>query len=130
MRKEWQWIVLAGLVAGAAAAVAAPGPLPPPEDQDLARAIFQELVAIRTTHDQGSTRAARAIQQHLLHASFPESDVVFIAPPEHPSKGNVVVRYRGKGRGKPVLFLGHLDVVEAQAQDWSVDPFQLTEKDG
>jgi len=29
-----------------------------------------------------------------------------------------------------VLFLGHLDVVEAKAEDWSVDPFKLTEKDG
>src|SRR5262249_8633886 len=45
-------------------------------------------------------------------------------------KGNVVVRYRGKGRASPVLFLGHLDVVAAKPEDWSVDPFKLTEKDG
>jgi acetylornithine deacetylase/succinyl-diaminopimelate desuccinylase-like protein len=56
--------------------------------------------------------------------------VVFIAPADHPTKGNIVVRYRGKGAGKPVLFIGHLDVVEANAEDWSVDPFKLTEKDG
>jgi hypothetical protein len=29
-----------------------------------------------------------------------------------------------------VLFLGHLDVVEAKPEDWSVDPFELTEKVG
>lgn len=51
-------------------------------------------------------------------------------PPDHPNKGNIIVRYRGKGTAKPVLFLGHLDVVEAKREDWSVDPFLLTEQDG
>ena len=118
------------LAAAAFAASAQPGPLPPPDDQDLARTLLKELVEIRTTHDVGSTELARAIEGHLLKAGFPASDVVFIAPPDHPTKGNVVVRYRGKGAGKPVLFLGHLDVVEARAEDWSVDPFKLTEQDG
>jgi acetylornithine deacetylase/succinyl-diaminopimelate desuccinylase-like protein len=123
-------LAVLGLACAAAAGAAVPGPLPPPEDQELARAIFKELVEIRTTHEYGSSEAAHAIQQHLLHASFPPGDVVFIAPPDHPTKGNVVVRYRGRGHGKPVLFLGHLDVVEANAEDWSVDPFKLTEQDG
>ena len=111
-------------------AFAAPGPLPPDDDKDLARAILKELVEIKTTHDVGTTVAARAIEQHLLKAGFPAEDVVFVAPSDHPNKGNVVVRYRGKGRGPAVLVLGHLDVVEANAEDWSVDPFKLTEKDG
>ena len=109
---------------------ATPGPLPPEDDRDLARAILKELVETKTTHDVGTTAAARAIESHLLKAGFASQDVVFIAPPDHPNKGNVVVRYRGKGRARPVLFLGHLDVVEAKAEDWSVDPFKLTEKDG
>lgn len=111
-------------------ACAAPGPLPPDDDKDLARAILKELVEIRTTHDVGTTVAARAIEQHLLKAGFPAEDVVFVAPSDHPNKGNIVVRYRGRGRGPAVLFLGHLDVVEAKAEDWSFDPFRLTEKDG
>jgi len=111
-------------------ASAAPGPLPPDDDKDLAHAILEELVEIKTTHDVGTTVAARAIEQHLLEAGFAADDVVFVAPSDHPSKGNVVVRYRGKGRGPAVLFLGHLDVVEAKAEDWSVDPFKLTQKDG
>jgi acetylornithine deacetylase/succinyl-diaminopimelate desuccinylase-like protein len=109
---------------------AKPGPLPPADDKELGRAILQELVQIKTTHDVGTTVAARAIEQHLLKAGFPAQDVVFVAPSEHPDKGNVVVRFRGKGRGPAVLFLGHLDVVEAKAEDWSVDPFKLTEKEG
>ena len=122
--------ILSALGSTASAFAAAPGPLPPAADQDLARSIFKELIEIRTTHDRGSTEAARAIQGHLQRASFPEGDVVFIVPPDHPSKGNVIVRYRGKGSVRPVLFLGHLDVVDARAEDWSVDPFKLTEKDG
>jgi acetylornithine deacetylase/succinyl-diaminopimelate desuccinylase-like protein len=96
----------------------------------LARAILQELVEINTTHEYGSTEASKAIERRLLAAGFPEKDVVLLAPPEHPSKGNVIVRYRGKSRAKAVLFLGHLDVVEAKPEDWSVNPFKLTEKDG
>jgi acetylornithine deacetylase/succinyl-diaminopimelate desuccinylase-like protein len=106
------------------------GPLPPPADQSQARELLKELIEINSTHDHGSTAAAEAIRGHLLRAGFPAADVVLIAPPDHPTKGNVVVRYRGKGADRPVLFLGHLDVVEARAQDWSVDPFKLTAKDG
>jgi acetylornithine deacetylase/succinyl-diaminopimelate desuccinylase-like protein len=109
---------------------AAPGPLPPEADRQLGRAILAELIEINTTHPQGSTVAAVAIRTHLLRAGFSEGDVVFVAPPDHPTKGNTVVRYRGLGKAKPVLFLGHLDVVEAKPEDWSVDPFKLTEKEG
>jgi acetylornithine deacetylase/succinyl-diaminopimelate desuccinylase-like protein len=40
------------------------------------------------------------------------------------------VRWRGTGKAKPILLLGHLDVVEARREDWSVDPFTLVERDG
>jgi acetylornithine deacetylase/succinyl-diaminopimelate desuccinylase-like protein len=120
--------MLLGLTLGAFAAQ--PGPLPPAADQALARDILKELVEINTTHEHGSSAAAEAIARRLLATGFAAGDVIVIAPPEHPTKGNVVVRYRGKGQAKPVLFIGHLDVVEARPEDWSVDPFKLTEKDG
>ena len=117
-----------------AAATAAWGssapPLPPPADQQLARDMLKGLVEINTTHAHGSTEAAKAIQGWLLSAGFAPGDVIFLAPPDHPTKGNVVVRYRGRQAKAPVLFLGHLDVVEAKPEDWSVDPFKLTQKDG
>ena len=104
--------------------------LPPPADQELGRDMLKGLVEINTTHAYGSTEAAKAIQGWLLSAGFPAGDVVFLAPSDHPTKGNVVVRYRGKHSADPVLFLGHLDVVEAKPEDWSVDPFKLTQTDG
>jgi acetylornithine deacetylase/succinyl-diaminopimelate desuccinylase-like protein len=116
-------------------AVAAPAwgssaPLPPAKDIELARDMLKSLVEINTTHAHGSTEAATAVQTWLLHAGFPAGDVVFVAPPDKPGKGNVVVRYRGKHAGDAVLFLGHLDVVEAKPEDWSTDPFKLTQQDG
>jgi acetylornithine deacetylase/succinyl-diaminopimelate desuccinylase-like protein len=45
-------------------------------------------------------------------------------------KGNLVARLRGTGKGKPVLIIAHLDVVEAKRSDWTTDPFQFIEKDG
>jgi acetylornithine deacetylase/succinyl-diaminopimelate desuccinylase-like protein len=42
----------------------------------------------------------------------------------------LVARLRGSGARKPILLLAHLDVVEARREDWSVDPFKLTELDG
>jgi len=105
-------------------------PLPPATDQQLARDMLKSLVETNTTHAYGSTEAAKAIERWLSGAGFAAGDLVLIAPPDHPSKGSLVARYRGSKPGKAVLFMGHLDVVEASSSDWSVDPFKLTEKDG
>ncbi|MDP9087376.1 MAG: M20/M25/M40 family metallo-hydrolase [Pseudomonadota bacterium] len=122
--------VIAGFSWAALGWAATSGPIPPATDQSLGREIFKELVEMNTTHQRGSTEAAQAIQRRLLGAGFLASDVVVIAPSDRPAKANVVVRYHGKGSGTAVLFIAHLDVVDAKAEDWSVDPFKLTEKDG
>jgi acetylornithine deacetylase/succinyl-diaminopimelate desuccinylase-like protein len=101
---------------------------PPEADRRLAREILAELVAINTTQDSGATRAARALVRRLTAAGFPARDVRLAGP--RPRKQNLVVRLRGRGNAKPILFLAHLDVVEAKREDWTVDPFRLTEKDG
>src|SRR6266849_741132 len=88
----------------------------------LARAIYKELIEINTTE------AAEAMAERLKAAGFPESDIQVLGP--NARKGNLVARYRGNNRRKPLLLLAHLDVVEAPREDWSVDPFKLTEKDG
>jgi acetylornithine deacetylase/succinyl-diaminopimelate desuccinylase-like protein len=109
---------------------AAPGPLPPAADLELGREILKELVDVNSTHSHGTTEIAHLVEKRLLAAGFARSDVTFIAPADHPDCGNVVVRVHGTTRQKPVLFLGHLDVVEARPEDWSTDPFKLVERDG
>jgi acetylornithine deacetylase/succinyl-diaminopimelate desuccinylase-like protein len=94
-----------------------------------AREIFKQLVEINTTHSVGSTTtAAEAMAARFKAAGFPDADVRVLA--QVPRKGNLIVRYRGTGAKRPLLLLAHLDVVEAKREDWSLDPFVLTEKDG
>jgi acetylornithine deacetylase/succinyl-diaminopimelate desuccinylase-like protein len=98
-------------------------------DQVLARDIFKELIEINTTHSTGNTTvAAEMIAKRLRDAGFAEKDVQVVGPEAR--NRNLVARIHGTGRKKPILFLAHLDVVEARKEDWSYDPFILTEKDG
>jgi len=99
------------------------------EDEKLAREILKQLIEINTTDSVGSVTAASAAMANRLRAAgFDEKDIELAGPREN--KNNLVVRYRGTGRRKPVLFIGHLDVVEARREDWTSDPFVLVEKDG
>lgn len=95
----------------------------------LSHDIFKQLIEINTTDSVGSvTAAAEAMAQRFRDAGFPESDIHIAGPNDR--KKNLVVRYHGSGKHKPVLLIGHLDVVEARREDWTTDPFQFVEKDG
>lgn len=96
--------------------------------QNLARDIFKELIEINTTFRYGSTKAAEAMATRLRSAGFSDNDIQVIGPDEQHK--NLVLRFRGQGKLKPVLFICHLDVVEALRSDWSVDPFTFLERDG
>jgi acetylornithine deacetylase/succinyl-diaminopimelate desuccinylase-like protein len=99
--------------------------------QRLAYDVYKQLIEINTVDSVGSvTRAAQAVAERFRAAGFPAEDVRLLVPDGKPEKGNLVVRYRGRGEGKPILLLAHLDVVAALRSDWSLDPFVLTEKDG
>jgi acetylornithine deacetylase/succinyl-diaminopimelate desuccinylase-like protein len=130
--KQLGAIVIAGSLAWMAApsqAASEARALAPEEYQRLAHDIFGELIEINTTDSVGNvTSAAHAMAKRLLEAGFDERDIQIAGPREN--KKNLVVRYRGSGARKPVLFIGHLDVVEARREDWTVDPFVFLEKDG
>src|SRR5437773_2793771 len=99
-----------------------------PADQ-MARDIFKQLIEINTTDSVGNvTTAAEAMAERLRNAGFAEDDLHVAGPSDR--KKNLVVRFRGAGKRKPVLFIGHLDVVEALRQDWTTDPFEFLEKEG
>lgn len=97
--------------------------------KQLSHDIFKELIEINTTDSVGSsTLAAQAMAKRLLDAGFPAADVQVLGP--NPRKGNMVARLHGTSAKKPILFICHTDVVEARREDWSLDPFAFTEKDG
>jgi len=97
--------------------------------QQLAHDIYKELIEIDTTTATGDTaRAAEAMAARLKAVGFAEADVQAFSPA--PRKGDLVARLHGNGARKPILLVAHLDVVPASRDDWSVDPFKLTEKDG
>lgn len=113
------------------AALAAVPPLDDPARQ-LARDIYRQLIELNTTESSGNcTIAAQAMAARLKAAGYADEDVQVLVPAGAPRKGNLVARLRGSGKGgRPLLLLAHLDVVEASRDDWSLDPFLLTEKDG
>jgi acetylornithine deacetylase/succinyl-diaminopimelate desuccinylase-like protein len=99
------------------------------DSHQLARDLFKQLVEIKTTESGlGSTPAAEAMAQRLRAGGFAAEDVHVVGPGGR--KQNLVARLKGTGRKRPVLLIGHLDVVEALREDWSVDPFVFLEKDG
>jgi acetylornithine deacetylase/succinyl-diaminopimelate desuccinylase-like protein len=99
------------------------------QTRQLARDILKQLIEINTTDSVGNvTTAAEAMAQRLRDGGFVENDIKVAGPNDR--KKNLVVRFRGTGKRKPILFIGHLDVVEALREDWTTDPFEFIEKDG
>jgi acetylornithine deacetylase/succinyl-diaminopimelate desuccinylase-like protein len=120
------WILPLCLMVSCAPIVRAQGQ---EQTKQLAREIFKQLVEINTTDSVGSvTTAAEAMAKRLHDAGFAEGDIKVAGPNER--KKNLVARFRGTGKRKPILFIGHLDVVEARREDWTTDPFEFLEKDG
>ena len=102
--------------------------VPPAAQQQLARAIYKELVEINTSPTGDTVKAAKAMAKRLLAAGFPAADVKVLAA--SPRRGNLVARYRGTGKRRPLMLMAHIDVVEARREDWTTDPYKLVEKDG
>src|SRR4029453_9254593 len=114
---------------GTTAALAQDRTLPPQAEREEARSIYQEMIAVNSGFTTGTTTPiAEAVAKRLRAAGFPDGDI-FVGG-AHPNKANLVVRYRGTGRQRPILLLAHTDVVEAKREDWTMDPFQFIERDG
>jgi acetylornithine deacetylase/succinyl-diaminopimelate desuccinylase-like protein len=88
--------------------------------------LLSRLIQVDTTNPPGNeTAAAELLRDYLesngldceLHARIPE-------------RANLVARIRGRGEGPTLLFLGHTDVVLADAAEWSVPPFSGDVRDG
>ncbi|MGO9934321.1 MAG: M20/M25/M40 family metallo-hydrolase [Steroidobacteraceae bacterium] len=101
-------------------------------DQLAFRAIYKELVETNTSLSVGScTLAAERMAARLKAAGFTDKDITLFSVPEHPKDGGLVAILAGASTSaKPMLLLGHLDVVEAKREDWTRDPFVLIVENG
>src|ERR1019366_7511658 len=117
-----------------ALAVSVPAGAQSSPHEQLARSIYKELIEINTVDSVGSvTKAAEAMAEASTAAGCPANDVQLLIPPGKPNKGNLIVRYHGRGGAnapRPILLMAHLDVVAALRSDWPRDPFTLFEENG
>jgi acetylornithine deacetylase/succinyl-diaminopimelate desuccinylase-like protein len=94
--------------------------------QDEGIKFLGELVKIDTSNPPGNeVRAAEYIKRVLSAEGIPSQ--IFESSP---GRGNIVARLKGSGKKKPVLLMGHLDVVGVERDKWTMDPFGATIKDG
>ncbi len=88
--------------------------------------IYTRIIGVESSKNLGNVpEIANYLASELIAAGFPEEDVEVVPLGETAA---LIARYRGDGSsGKaPILLLGHMDVVEALAQDWQRPPFELT----
>ena len=127
MRKLVTGTVCAALLPASALAAE---PLRP--DQQAFRTIYREMVETDTSITTGScTALANKIEVRLKAGGFPAEAITRFAVPDHPAEGGLVVILPGASKTlKPMLLLGHLDVVVAKREDWTRDPYTLIEENG
>ncbi|WP_416307947.1 M20/M25/M40 family metallo-hydrolase [Neptunicella sp. SCSIO 80796] len=91
--------------------------------------IYRQIIAIPTVEGRGKVpEMAAYLASEFRMAGFPEEDIRILPKGETAA---LVVYFRGDGSAgkKPILLLGHMDVVEALDKDWQRPPFELTEDD-
>ena len=89
----------------------------------LARLVGHETVSVSGNVDPDKFRVFHAV----LRKEFP---LTFAACEFHDINGGLLMRWPGRSSDHPVCFLAHMDVVEANADNWSVPPFSGVIKDG
>lgn len=105
-----------------------------PEWQKQTRDLLEQVIEIPTVPGRGETpRMAKLLADRLMAAGIPASDIQIL--PYEATKGDhtvaLIARWRSpKPTKKPILVMGHMDVVEAKREDWERDPFEFIEEDG
>src|SRR3954466_15656652 len=127
------------LAVSSTAAVAATDPRTVPTQlpaawQAKTRAVFKQAIEIPSVHNRGEVpRVAKLLADQFRAAGIPASDIHFMPYEGIPGDKTeaLIVRWRSAhATKKPMLILGHMDVVEAKREDWKYDPFVFREEGG
>jgi acetylornithine deacetylase/succinyl-diaminopimelate desuccinylase-like protein len=81
--------------------------------------LLQRLIACDTANPPGDEAQAAAILEEHVRDSGLECRRIA----KDPNRPNLLITLPGAGTGPTLGFLGHLDVVVARREDWSVEPF-------
>lgn len=94
------------------------------------RAILEKAISIPTVQERADPRLGELTS--FLKAKFEAAGITDVVIKPYLNTQAMIVRWpaAGKAKAKPILLLGHMDVVEAKREDWSRDPFTLIEEDG
>ncbi|MEO7240433.1 MAG: M20/M25/M40 family metallo-hydrolase [Sphingomicrobium sp.] len=121
------------------AALAAPDLLTRPTKLDPAwqaktRALFKQAIEIPSVTGRNQVpRMAQLIAGELKAGGFADADITILPYEGVPGDKTEVLIARWRSphpTKKPILILGHMDVVEAKRDDWKLDPFEFVERDG
>ncbi|PQA85720.1 M20/M25/M40 family metallo-hydrolase [Hyphococcus luteus] len=103
-------------------------------DEQQARDIYEKVISFRTARGQEQVPAmVEYLAGELKDAGFADSDIEvtdYDSDGEHTQGLMVYYRADGEPAKKPIVLLGHMDVVDALAKDWERPPFTLIEEDG
>lgn len=106
-----------------------------PKWQAKTRELYEASVEIPTVAARGEVpKLADYLAGQLKAAGFAAEDIKIL--PYDGSEANdktvaLIARWRAdKPTAKPILLMGHMDVVEAKRDDWKQDPFEFSERDG
>ena len=104
------------------------------EWQVKTREVFKQAIEIPSVHNRGQTqKVAELLASQFRAAGIPDSDIHFMPYEALPGDNTtaLIVRWRSPHpTKKPMLILGHMDVVEAKREEWKFDPFVFREEGG
>lgn len=132
-------LAASALVALASTAVGAAGPQLTPAQHEATHAMFEHIIDIPTVIGRHRVpEMAQYVADRFKAGGFPAADIHLV--PYHTGSATtgdddtaaLIVRWRATGptTKKPILLMGHMDVVEAKKEDSTTDPFVMTERDG
>lgn len=104
--------------------------MPEPQHPDVAR-VARDLIRIDTSNFGGGKAAGEREAAEYVGAYLEGLGLKTHYYEAAPRRTNVMARVSGRDSSKPALVLhGHLDVVPAMPEDWTVDPFAGEIRDG
>jgi acetylornithine deacetylase/succinyl-diaminopimelate desuccinylase-like protein len=91
-----------------------------------ATGLLSAYIQINTTNPPGNETAAARFLAQRFHDAGIDAEIF----ESEPGRGSVLARLKGSGGARPIILLNHLDVVPANAGEWTVPPFAGTVRDG